>query len=449
MKIALAHYRIGRTDGVSLEMEKHAKVLRSLGHKVQVISGPVNEGSDNVIRQLEFDTPRILEIKENTFKFFGKRSLRVPELMDRIRSVATKIERGISACHRRGRFDLLMLHNIFSHGRHIAAAAAFMNAATKLHLPAVAINHDYYWERNEYMGLRGTTVQRFLDTYVPPKSPRITHVSINSLAQATLRRRRNIRSELLPNVMDFGAPSWRKDKFNSDLPKQLRLNPNDLVVLQATRIVERKGIELAIELTRQLATVQQHLVGKYLYNGKKITSKSRVVLVLAGYVETSARPYLARLKRLIKSCGIEARFAGHLVGGHRKSGRNKRYALGDMYAHSDLVTYPSLQEGWGNQFIEAVFAHKPVVLFEYPVFRADIKKEGYQYVSLGSRTLKRNDGLVSLSARKLHTSAHEVIEILTGNQTPGWLDSNRVIGRKYHDVRVLKNFFARELRKFM
>lgn len=32
------------------------------------------------------------------------------------------------------------------------------------------------------------------------------------------------------------------------------------------------------------------------------------------------------------------------------------------------MTYPSLREGWGNQFIEAVFAKLPVVLLEYPVW---------------------------------------------------------------------------------
>ena len=39
MKIALAHFRVGETDGVSLEMDKWAKVLERMGHTVVYISG--------------------------------------------------------------------------------------------------------------------------------------------------------------------------------------------------------------------------------------------------------------------------------------------------------------------------------------------------------------------------------------------------------------------------
>jgi len=45
----------------------------------------------------------------------------------------------------------------------------------------------------------------------------------------------------------------------------------------------------------------------------------------------------------------------------------------DTYVFADIISYPSIFEGWGNQFIEAVFAKKPVIVFEYPVFKSDIK----------------------------------------------------------------------------
>jgi len=44
MNIGLAHFRVGETDGVSLEMEKWRKVLERMGHKVFFISGTPNYG---------------------------------------------------------------------------------------------------------------------------------------------------------------------------------------------------------------------------------------------------------------------------------------------------------------------------------------------------------------------------------------------------------------------
>jgi hypothetical protein len=39
MKIALCHFRVGETDGVSLEMDKWKKALEQNGHEVFYIAG--------------------------------------------------------------------------------------------------------------------------------------------------------------------------------------------------------------------------------------------------------------------------------------------------------------------------------------------------------------------------------------------------------------------------
>lgn len=39
MNILLAHFRVGETDGVSLEMDKWKWALESLGHKVFYLPG--------------------------------------------------------------------------------------------------------------------------------------------------------------------------------------------------------------------------------------------------------------------------------------------------------------------------------------------------------------------------------------------------------------------------
>ena len=445
-KAAIVHYRSGRTDGVSLEIEKRRVVLNDLGCEVRVVSGPVQERSDFVIDELEFSRPDIVEIKENSFKYFRKDSLTPSELLSRIQAVAERIRDAFLRYHAREKFDLLLLHNIFSHGRHIAAASAFADIARTLGLPVIATHHDYYWEREEYREPTSDALAEHLGEYVPPNLPNITHVSINSLAQARLRELRNIDSALVPDVLDFSPAPWREDAFNSDLPDALGLHRNDLIVLQATRIVGRKNIETAIALVKRLRERQTELRGKTLYNGRILDKTSDIVLVLAGYAEEASRPYLERLKKEIAGAGIRAVLAHDRIRAARQPGERKIYSLWDAYVHADLVTYPSFTEGWGNQFIEAVFARKPVVAFEYPVFRADIKPEGYFFISLGNR-IERCDttGLTVMPEDAMSRAVEQTLTTLTSERTTQELENNFRLGRRYHDLTVLRHFLAQAL----
>lgn len=53
-----------------------------------------------------------------------------------------------------------------------------------------------------------------------------------------------------------------------------------------------------------------------------------------------------------------------------------------MYSRADLATYPSLVEGVGNAFLEAVYFRRPIVMNNYPVFAVDIKPKGFRVIEL-------------------------------------------------------------------
>ena len=105
--IGIVHYRIGRTDGVSLEIEKRKQILQRLGHTVKLISGPIQCGADFVIDELEFDSDEVKTIKENSFKYFGKSTLSSAELMARIEDLAKRIEHAFLSYHEDQQFDAL------------------------------------------------------------------------------------------------------------------------------------------------------------------------------------------------------------------------------------------------------------------------------------------------------------------------------------------------------
>ena len=56
----------------------------------------------------------------------------------------------------------------------------------------------------------------------------------------------------------------------------------------------------------------------------------------------------------------------------------KRYTLWDLYPHAALVTYPSLYEGFGNAFLEAVYFKVPVLVNRYAIFHRDIEPKGFR-----------------------------------------------------------------------
>ena len=89
-----------------------------------------------------------------------------------------------------------------------------------------------------------------------------------------------------------------------------------------------------------------------------------------------------------------------------------------------------------------------IVLFEYPVFKADIKKEGYDYISFGDKIDGVTDsGLVTLSNRNMEKAVKNTIQIMTSKTTVEQLKGNVRIGEKYHGFSVLQNFLREAISK--
>jgi glycosyltransferase involved in cell wall biosynthesis len=219
------------------------------------------------------------------------------------------------------------------------------------------------------------------------------------------------------------------------------------LVLQATRIVQRKGIELAVDFVKALNSPERRacLRQRGLYGRCAFDDDSRIVLVLAGYSEDPAGRYLGLLKRKIQRAGIDARFIGDSVGGTRQLEHgDKIYSLWDTYVFADFVTYPSLWEGWGNQFLEALRARLPLMLFEYPVYRTDIGDKGFRVVSLGSEILGRDDlGLVQVEQAVIEAAADQAVELLINKDLRReTVEHNFQVGRQYYSLDSLRGYLT-------
>jgi glycosyltransferase involved in cell wall biosynthesis len=413
--IGLCHYNVGGTDGVSLEMDKWKAVLEKLGHKVHFCAGNLGGRDGFAIEELQYRRDDIRKITQNAF--FRLEDYKTEnELENDILRITAKIEDKLRKFIKAFSIDLLIPNNIWSIGFNLPAAVALARIVRDCRIPAIAHHHDFYWESCRKMIPTCSVIHRLAQEYLPPNDEAITHVVINSLVKAELSRRNGLQSFIIPNVFDFSGDPWVVDEYNRSFRQSINVGENDVLVLQATRIVERKAIELAIALVDKINEPSNiaRLRGSTLYDGRKFDEHSQVVLVLAGSADNQTDSYVNRLKRLIKQTGIQARFIGKQIRSRRMQENGLRFhSLWDCYVFADLVTYPSLSEGWGNQFLETIRARLPVAMFEYPVYQADIKPKGFDIISLGDKAnYKSSSGIASVDRTTLEQAARKSVEVL-------------------------------------
>ncbi len=295
--IGIFHYQVGHTDGVSLELEKWQRVFEEMGHKVFLCAGDLGSAEGTLIEEMYHHIPEIKMLNYNTFV----------ELRDfNAEGYKAELSRWVSILEERFRkffrdkeLDLIVPQNVWCVAANPAVGVALENVRREFDIPALAHNHDFFWERSSGVSLTCEAVIELAQKYTPPRDPIISHVVINSLAQKELKERTGINSSVVPNIFDFSAPAWKKDEFNSSFRDDIGLMKNDILILQATRIVKRKGIELAIDFVKALNSPERRaqLQANGLYDGRPFEDDSRIVLVLAGYSrDDSTGRYLKDLK---------------------------------------------------------------------------------------------------------------------------------------------------------
>ncbi|MFW5695211.1 MAG: hypothetical protein ACOCYB_08575, partial [Alkalispirochaeta sp.] len=96
----------------------------------------------------------------------------------------------------------------------------------------------------------------------------------------------------------------------------------------------------------------------------------------------------------------------------------------------------------GNQFIEAVFAHLPVVLFEYPVWKSDLAQIGFDVASLGDRITGHDDlGLVEVAEEQLERAVEQTVSYLTdGDRRKRAVERNYALAEKYFSYDALESY---------
>ena len=441
--IGMFHFQVGRTDGVSLEMDKWRRVFEEMGHTVHYAAGDLGSAQGELIPEMYHHTPEAKRLYRNTFIRFQD----YPDetaYREELYGLADIIEQRMTRWVEEKGIDFLQPQNVWSVAVNPAVAIAATRLMRKTGLPALAHNHDFYWERVDGVCLTCGTAMELADKFVPPHDAGAQHVVINSLAQQELAERKGIQARVVPNVFDFDGPDWAPDDYNADFRQRIGLREKDVMILQATRIVARKGIELAVDLVKALDTPKHRasLRRTGLYDGRPFDHDSRIVLVLAGYVRDDVTgDYVRKLQSKIEDAGIDALFIGDMIDHERRQENGRKiYSLWDAYVYADFVTYHSWWEGWGNQLLEALRARLPIALFEYPVYVADIKDKGLDVVSFGDTIAGRDErGLIQVAPAVVDEAAEETVALLSDpRRRRDAVEHNFAVGQRYYSMGALK-----------
>jgi glycosyltransferase involved in cell wall biosynthesis len=209
------------------------------------------------------------------------------------------------------------------------------------------------------------SVNDFLSLAFPPSQPSIQHVVINTPANRELSYRTGLSANVIPNVLHFEDPSPGIDDYNKDVRADLGLEDDDIFFLQPTRIVARKGIEHAIEIVNRL-------------------NNPKIKLVVSHEGGDEGMAYQERIQSYAKIMNVPLIIRPDIIGVKRgyTEGGQKIYTLWDIYPHADLVTYPSMYEGFGNAFLETLYFKKPIVVNRYSIYESDIEPLGFEVVTM-------------------------------------------------------------------
>lgn len=263
--------------------------------------------------------------------------------------------------------DLVVVENLCSLPLHPEASAVVASVLRERR--AVLRHHDLPWQR-----------ARFADHPPPPDDPAWIHVTINDLSRAQLAER-GIRAVTVRNAFDPDPPPGDRTATRTGLG----VGPDELLVVQPTRALPRKGIPLAVALAERLGAVYW----------------------LVGPTEEG---YDAELADVLWRAQV--RVVRGLPGGR----------IADAYAAADVVAFPSEWEGFGNPVVESALYRRPLALRRYPV-AVELEQFGFRWFEVDDVSVAQADPEVlehNRAVARRHFSLHDLparIEAILG----GWL----------------------------
>lgn len=419
--------RFAGTDGVSLETQKWVTVLERLGHKCFYFAGECDRSADQsyVVPEAFYRHPEIDKLNQQAYsgswtvtnearkahpeiaslqKDFFSIYVRPPQMTKRVNELKEYFKEELYKFAHQFDLEILVVENALTIPLNLPLGLAITEFIAETGYPAIAHHHDFHWERQRF---QVNCVGDYLAAAFPPNLPSVRHVVINSVQAQQIASRHGLTSRVIPNVMDFDSPPPASDSYTDLVRADFDIRDGEYFFLQPTRVIQRKGIEHAIELMRRL----------------DLPAK----LIISHASGDEGNDYEHRVREYAHLLNVTVRFEADQVQdvrGTTKDGK-KIYTLGDVYPHADLVTYPSSIEGFGNAFLEAVYYKRLILVNNYSIYEVDIKPKGFHTLWF--------DGFISTStiAAVRHALKNPAL-------THEWAETNYQLAKRYFSYSVLE-----------
>lgn len=340
MRVAFVHYACHPTvGGVERVIEQQARSAARAGHEVTVFArSGLSTHSRITIESVPFlDPGHPLTAASDTELASGRAG---PDFA-RCRSAFS----GYWEARLSG-FDAVVVHNLLTMHFNLAATASFHDLADRLGWRFINWIHDYAVLNPHYqLGPPGEEPWNFLRTMPAGSLPvAVSELRRQQYAEVTGSPDRACR--VVPNGIDpaeiLGLPPALAEAL-----ERSALWSRDLVLFHPTRILPRKNVAFSIEVLAALRS-----------------QGTDALLLLTGAPDpynTASEQYRKELKERVAELGLadRVRFVAEEI-------EVDAAALAGLYAVSDALLFPSLQEGFGLPVLEAA-AHR------LPVFCSDIE----------------------------------------------------------------------------
>ena len=406
MNVGFVSTRLAGTDGVSLETAKWANIITQFGLQCFYFAGECDRPAERsyVVPEAHFVHPTIRALNADLFD----NCTRSPDTTQQIQKLKDHLKGHLYQFIRQFDIELLIVENALSLPMNVPLGLALAELIAESNMRTIAHHHDFYWERTRYAV---TAAADYLRAAFPPALPSICHVVINSFSAHQLALRTGMGSVLIPNVMDFYTEPPEPDAYAVEIRAALGIGADEYLLLQPTRIVPRKRIERAVELTRRLGR--------------------RCALVVSHSAGDEGQTYEAFLREYADLLGVRMILASNRIQHDRGQTADGRpvFSLADAYQQANLVTYPSLVEGFGNAFLETIYYRRPIVMSSYEIFKTDIQPKGFRVIGFDDFI----DDSVVQQARAVLDDVQLAAEMVNHNYE---------LGCRYYSYRVLERRLA-------
>lgn len=420
--VAVMHFFSERTDGVSLQIHENDRVLAEQGWRVIECSADARDKDGFLLPELDYSLP--------TVQMFKRRDPAEAQDENAMESAFEEqvqvIKRKLGELIRQYQPQVMHIRNMLSLPIHPVATVAMAEFMTEHpEIGFLTQHHDFSFEDEFVPGDRKKAyevpypgIQKRIEEALLYTTPRVHHAVINSLMQKTLLDRFGLHAAVIPDAFDFSI----QPRKIPNLRKRLGIREQDFVVGAMARIIPRKAMEVAVQFIATLRERRSDFLGEGRgIHRRTITGDSRFLLLLpqaAGLDEPRNAAYFKKLRQFAGAQGVEIFYIGdQVVADSAYGGEADKIPFYSLYNAVDLQMFPSYQEGFGNQFLEAVALGDGVVCAHvYPVMEADIlpriSPEGI--ISLGTNQEYTLDemGLVHLREDILQAAVEHEIHFL-------------------------------------